>query len=114
MSGALRAAPNRESGSKPRSVRYLSWRARNHCGSEAEKGWKHTKIPQSVRELLAKGPLGHLTTLNKDGSPQVTVVWVGVENEEFVLGHLVLRPANKFSLLSHFGRASAREIVDAI
>jgi hypothetical protein len=48
------------------------------------------KIPQSVRELLAKGPLAHLTTLNKDGSPQVTVVSVGVENDEFVLGHLAL------------------------
>jgi PPOX class probable F420-dependent enzyme len=46
------------------------------------------KIPQSVREVLAKAPLAHLTTLNKDGSPQVTVVWVGVENEEFVIGHL--------------------------
>jgi PPOX class probable F420-dependent enzyme len=48
------------------------------------------KIPQSVREVLAKGPLAHLTTLNKDGSPQVTVVWVGVENEEFVIGHLAV------------------------
>jgi len=48
------------------------------------------KIPQSVREVLAKGPLAHLTTLNKDGSPQVTVVWVGIENEEFVSGHLAV------------------------
>jgi predicted pyridoxine 5'-phosphate oxidase superfamily flavin-nucleotide-binding protein len=48
------------------------------------------KIPQSVREVLAKAPLAHLTTLNKDGSPQVTVVWVGVENEEFVIGHLAV------------------------
>jgi PPOX class probable F420-dependent enzyme len=48
------------------------------------------KIPQSVRELLAKAPLAHLTTLNSDGSPQVTVVWVGIENEEFVIGHLAL------------------------
>jgi predicted pyridoxine 5'-phosphate oxidase superfamily flavin-nucleotide-binding protein len=30
------------------------------------------KIPQSVRELLPKAPLAHLTTLNSDGSPQVT------------------------------------------
>src|SRR5215510_12443459 len=45
-------------------------------------------IPQSVRELLPKGPLAHLTTLNPDGGPQVTVVWVGIENEEFVIGHL--------------------------
>jgi PPOX class probable F420-dependent enzyme len=48
------------------------------------------KIPQSVREVLAKRPLAHLTTLNKDGSPQVTVVWVGIENEEFVSGHLAV------------------------
>ena len=48
------------------------------------------KIPQSVREVLAKGPLSHLTTLNKDGSPQVTVVWVGIENDEFVMAHLAL------------------------
>lgn len=48
------------------------------------------KIPQSVREVLATGPLAHLTTLNKDGSPQVTVVWVGIENEELVMGHLAM------------------------
>jgi PPOX class probable F420-dependent enzyme len=46
------------------------------------------KIPETVRELLTKAPLAHLTTLNSDGSPQVTVVWVGIENEEFVMGHL--------------------------
>jgi len=46
------------------------------------------KIPQSVRELITKAPLTHLTTLNSDGSPQVTVVWIGIENEEFVIGHM--------------------------
>jgi PPOX class probable F420-dependent enzyme len=46
------------------------------------------QIPRSVRELIAKGPLANLTTLNPDGSPQVTVIWVGIENEEFVIGHL--------------------------
>ena len=45
-------------------------------------------IPQSIRELLAKAPLAHLTTLKASGAPQVTVVWVGIENEEFVIGHL--------------------------
>jgi PPOX class probable F420-dependent enzyme len=48
------------------------------------------KIPQSVRDEIARGPLAHLTTLNKDGSPQVTVIWVGIEDEEFVIGHLAL------------------------
>jgi PPOX class probable F420-dependent enzyme len=46
------------------------------------------KIPQSVRELIEQGPLAHLITLNSMGSPQVTVIWVGIENDEFVIGHL--------------------------
>jgi PPOX class probable F420-dependent enzyme len=29
-----------------------------------------------------------LTTLKADGGPQVTVVWVGIENDEFVMGHM--------------------------
>jgi len=45
-------------------------------------------IPESVRELVARGPLAHLTTLNPDGSPQVTLVWLGIENDEFVIGHM--------------------------
>jgi PPOX class probable F420-dependent enzyme len=48
------------------------------------------KTPQSVRELLPKAPLAHLTTLNSDGSPQVTVVWVGIEDEGFVIGHMAV------------------------
>lgn len=47
-------------------------------------------IPESIRELIAKAPLAHLTTLNSKGGPQVTVVWVGIEDEEFVIGHLAL------------------------
>ena len=45
-------------------------------------------IPQSVRALIATAPLSHLITLNSKGAPQVTVIWVGIENEEFVIGHL--------------------------
>ena len=48
------------------------------------------KIPHSVRDLIAQGPLGHLTTLNSNGAPQVTVIWVGIEDEEFVIGHLAV------------------------
>jgi PPOX class probable F420-dependent enzyme len=55
------------------------------CNLEA-----HMNIPQSIRELIAKAPLAHLTTLNRDGSPQVTVIWVGIENDEFVISHLAL------------------------
>ncbi len=41
-----------------------------------------------LRELIESGPLAHLVTLNADGSPQVTVVWIGIEDDEIVSGHL--------------------------
>src|SRR5215510_11492675 len=47
-------------------------------------------IPESVRELIATAPLVHLTTLNRDSSPQVSVVWMGIENDDFVSGHMRL------------------------
>ena len=46
------------------------------------------KIPDTVRALIEKAPHAHLTTLNRDGSPQVSMVWVGLENDEFVVGHM--------------------------
>ena len=46
------------------------------------------KIPQEIRELIESGCPAHLVTLNRDGSPQVTLVWVGLEDDEVVAGHL--------------------------
>src|SRR5271168_753981 len=48
------------------------------------------KTPQSLRDVIDQGPYAHLTTLNRDGSPQVTVVWVGIQGDEFVIGHLAV------------------------
>jgi PPOX class probable F420-dependent enzyme len=45
-------------------------------------------LPERVRALIETGPLAHLVTLNRDGSPQVTIVWIGVEDDEIVSGHL--------------------------
>jgi PPOX class probable F420-dependent enzyme len=47
-----------------------------------------TALSQSVRQVLEGPHLGHLVTLNPDGSPQVTIVWVGIESDEIVAGHL--------------------------
>jgi PPOX class probable F420-dependent enzyme len=47
-----------------------------------------TLITPDVEEALTSGHLAHLVTLNDDGSAQVSVVWVGVENGEIVSGHL--------------------------
>jgi PPOX class probable F420-dependent enzyme len=45
-------------------------------------------ISDEIKKLIATGPLAHLTTLNPDGSPQVTVVWIGIEDDEFVCAHM--------------------------
>jgi PPOX class probable F420-dependent enzyme len=44
-------------------------------------------IPQA-RAVLESDELAHLVTLNPDGSPQVSCVWVGLEGDEIVSGHL--------------------------
>jgi PPOX class probable F420-dependent enzyme len=44
-------------------------------------------IPESAREVIESGKLGHLVTTNKDGSPQVSGVWVGIEDGEIVAAH---------------------------
>ena len=46
------------------------------------------ELPESLLELIGSGRLAHLVTLNADGSPQVTIVWIGVEDDEIVSGHL--------------------------
>ena len=45
-------------------------------------------IPSVIRELVDSGPLAHVTTLNTDGSPQVSVVWIGLDGDEFVTAHM--------------------------
>jgi PPOX class probable F420-dependent enzyme len=46
------------------------------------------ELTDSVRTALTSGHLAHLVTLGTDGTPQVTLVWVGIENDEIVAGHL--------------------------
>ena len=45
-------------------------------------------IPESARTLIEGGAHAHLVTLNADGSPQVTLVWAGVDGDEIVAAHL--------------------------
>ncbi len=46
-------------------------------------------LPESARAVLESNALGHLVTLGSDGSPQVTIVWVGLDGDEIVSGHLM-------------------------
>jgi PPOX class probable F420-dependent enzyme len=45
-------------------------------------------IPESARAVLESDALAHLVTLNPDGSPQVSIVWVGLDGDDIVSGHL--------------------------
>jgi PPOX class probable F420-dependent enzyme len=45
-------------------------------------------LPASARGLLESDALAHLVTLNADGSPQVSCIWVGLDGDEIVSGHL--------------------------
>jgi PPOX class probable F420-dependent enzyme len=45
-------------------------------------------LPPELRDLITSGPLTHLATINADGSPQVTVIWIGLDGDEIVSGHM--------------------------
>lgn len=46
------------------------------------------EIPSELRAIIDAGPLVHLTTVNADGSPQVSVVWAGFDDGDLVTAHL--------------------------
>ena len=47
-----------------------------------------TTIPAELAKLIEAGPLAHLATINPDGSPQVSVIWIGLDGDQLVSGHM--------------------------
>jgi pyridoxamine 5'-phosphate oxidase-like protein len=47
-----------------------------------------TWLPDSARAVLESPALAHLVTLNPGWQPQVSIVWVGLDGDEIVAGHL--------------------------
>jgi PPOX class probable F420-dependent enzyme len=45
-------------------------------------------LPEEARVLLESDALAHVATIDEDGSPHVTLAWVGVEGDEIVLATL--------------------------
>ena len=45
-------------------------------------------LNDAVRQALTVGHLAHLVTFNADGSPQISLVWVGLDGDEIVCAHL--------------------------
>lgn len=48
-------------------------------------------LTPEAREVLTAGRLAHVVTINADSSPQVSIVWVGLDGDEIVSGHLGVR-----------------------
>ena len=46
------------------------------------------RLSAAARQLLESDALAHVVTINPDGTPQVAIVWVGLEGDEIVAGHL--------------------------
>jgi PPOX class probable F420-dependent enzyme len=66
-----------------------------HAGVASDADWRRVllasrhDIAARQRPGRARDPaLAHLVTLNPDRSPQVSVVWVGLDGDEIVAGHL--------------------------
>lgn len=46
------------------------------------------RIPDTARAVLEGPALAHLVTLEADGRPQVSIVWIGVDDDELIAAHL--------------------------
>ena len=45
-------------------------------------------IPPEVRALIESGTPAQLVTLNRDGGPQITLIWIGLDGDDIVAAHL--------------------------
>lgn len=45
-------------------------------------------LPETARALIRSGRLAHCVTINPDGTPQVSAVWIGLDGDEIVMAHL--------------------------
>ena len=46
-------------------------------------------LPDSAKEVIRGGALGHLVTIGREGRPQVTCVWVGIDGDDLLTAHLI-------------------------
>lgn len=45
-------------------------------------------ITDAARQVIESNALAHVTTLDADGTPYVTLAWVGLEDDKIVIGTL--------------------------
>ena len=46
------------------------------------------ELHPALKDAIDRGVHGHLVTINPDGSPQVTVIWLGRDGDELLVAHL--------------------------
>jgi PPOX class probable F420-dependent enzyme len=46
------------------------------------------ELPQELRDLVESGPLTYVSTINADGSPQVTAIWIGFDGDNLISTHM--------------------------
>jgi PPOX class probable F420-dependent enzyme len=51
-----------------------------------------SSLPRAVHAFLESGPLAHVVTVAANGTPRVTLAWVGLEGDEIVIGTLFDQP----------------------
>ena len=44
------------------------------------------QLDSRLQAAIAAGPIAHLVTLGKDGTPQASLAWIGIEADEVVIG----------------------------
>ncbi len=47
-----------------------------------------TALPDDLRALIGSGPLTYLSTTNADGSPHVTMIWIGLDGDDVISTHM--------------------------
>lgn len=47
-----------------------------------------TPLTPEARTVIESGRLAHFTTVSRDGRPHTTVVWVGLDGDDIVIGKL--------------------------
>ena len=45
-------------------------------------------LPAKARSAIEAGPIAHIVTLDEDGSPHVTLAWIGLDGDDIVFGTL--------------------------
>jgi PPOX class probable F420-dependent enzyme len=46
-------------------------------------------ISEAAAAVIQSGRLAHLNTINQDGSPHTTIVWVDLQEDEIVIGKMM-------------------------